>query len=403
MSLLSAVRVALGALLVHKGRSLLTCLGIVIGISAVVAMVSAGDGVHRKLDDRMATVGKNMILIRAGARTSSGDIANTAFLTRDDAAALRKRLGHRLTAVAEVQHAQRLAVTGTRNHPTLLCGTTPDLQVIREWSVQSGRFFSREDVIQAAPVCVLGDTVRRKLFPDDPDPVGRVVRLDRLPLRIVGVLGAKGRNPVGVDQDDEVIMPITTLQRKVIGEEKVTIILAAVPSESMTPGAMKEITRVLRQVHHVKPGSEDFDVSSVQQMAQLAYVITDTIQMLVAVLASLSLIVGGIGIMNIMLVSVTERTREIGIRLAVGATAGNVLAQFLIEAVALSMVGGVVGITLGIAASVGLAWAAGWPLVVSPVAVLLAVAVAAAVGIFFGFYPAWRASRLDPIVALRYE
>jgi putative ABC transport system permease protein len=279
----------------------------------------------------------------------------------------------------------------------------PEIQTLREWQPVAGRFFNRDEVSQAAPVCILGDTVRRELFPDEPNPVGRTVQVDRLRLRVIAVLAPKGRNPAGADQDDELFLPITTLQHKVVGEDRINIILTAARSEAQTGHALDEITRVLRQAHRVKAGSEDFDVSSVREMAELAYTVTSTLQVLVAVIASLSLVVGGIGIMNIMLVSVTERTREIGIRMAVGATSTAVLAQFLIEAVILSLLGGLAGITWGIATAVGLAWAVGWPVVISPTAVLVAVGVSAAVGVFFGFYPAWRASRLDPIDALRYE
>jgi putative ABC transport system permease protein len=403
MNFWSAIRVALGALLRHKGRSFLTSLGIVIGIGAVVAMVSAGDGVQRKLDERMATVGQNLILIRSGARAKNGDIADSTFLTRDDAAALRKQLSGLLTAVAEVQLAQRLAATRAGQWPTLLTGTTPDLRVVREWQLASGRFFSQEEVTQSAGVCVIGDTVRRKLFPNDPSPLGHALRVERLSLRVVGVLAPKGRNPAGADQDDEVFVPVTTLQRKVVGADRINIILAAARSESLTDRAVEEITRVLRQTHRLKEGSEDFDVASVREMAELGYVVTGAMEALVAVIASLSLVVGGIGIMNIMLVSVTERTREIGIRMAVGATASDVLTQFLLEAVALSLAGGLLGVTMGIGVAVVLAGVVGWPVVISPAAVLLAVGVAAGVGVFFGLYPAWKASRLDPIEALRYE
>jgi putative ABC transport system permease protein len=227
--------------------------------------------------------------------------------------------------------------------------------------------------------------------------------VDRLQLRIVGVLAPKGDDPIGTDQDDEVFVPLTTLQRKVTGEEKVALMLAAVKSEALTPRALEDIDQVLRRTHKVKSGSPDYDLRSVQEMAELGYTVTTTVQMLVAVIASLSLLVGGIGIMNIMLVSVTERTREIGLRMAVGARAADVLAQFLIEAVILAMAGGLLGITLGVAVAAVLASLAGWPMVVSPFAVVLACGVSGAVGIFFGFYPAWKASRLDPIEALRYE
>jgi putative ABC transport system permease protein len=403
MNFLASVRVALGALLVHKGRSLLTSLGIVIGIGSVIAMVSAGDGVRHKLDERMASVGKNLILVRPGAHTKVGAIADPAPLTRDDAAALRRQLGWVIRPVAEVQLSQRVVTTATRQSPTLLCGTTPELQSLRDWKVAAGRFLQREDLSGATAVCILGETVRRNLFPEDPVPIGRDLHVDRLRLRVVGLLSPKGRNPVGADQDDELIVPLTTLQRKIIGEDRISLLLTAARSEAQTDQAVEEISRVLRQTHHLKPGNEDFDVSSVREMAELAYVVTSTLQLLVAVIASLSLLVGGIGIMNIMLVSVTERTREIGIRMAVGATPAAVLGQFLTEAVILALLGGLVGLSLGVVTAAGLAWALGWPVVVSPGAVLLAFGVSAGVGVFFGFYPAWKASRLDPIDALRYE
>jgi putative ABC transport system permease protein len=403
MGLLAAVRVAFGALLVHKGRSVLTSLGIVIGIGAVIAMVSAGDGVQRKLDERMATVGRNLILIRAGARTKTGAVADTSFFTKDDAAAIRKQVGPLLNGLAEVQLTQRELATRSTHWKTLLCGTTPELAVVREWKLSAGRFLTADDVSRADPVCVIGQTVRKELFRDDPDPVGQSVRVDHLQLRIVGVLAPKGRDPIGTDQDDEVFLPLTTLQRKVVGDDKVGLMLTAVKSEALTRPAVEQIDRVLRQTHKIKTGSLDFDVSSVQEMAELGYTVTTTVQLLVAVIASLSLLVGGIGIMNIMLVSVTERTREIGLRMAVGATSADVLAQFLIEAVILALAGGLLGITLGVASATALALAAGWPVVVSPFFVLLACGVSGAVGVFFGFYPAWKASRLDPIVALRYE
>jgi putative ABC transport system permease protein len=252
-------------------------------------------------------------------------------------------------------------------------------------------------------VCLLGQTACQRLFPQRADPLGQSVRIDQVELRVVGVLAPKGRSPTGADQDDQVLLPLSTLQQRITGEERLSVILVAARSEVVLDGAKEEVQRVLRQRRHLAPGGENFDVSSVREMSEIAVVLTKTLRTLIAVIASISLLVGGIGIMNIMLVSVTERTREIGIRLAVGATPGNVLAQFLIEAVVLALAGGVIGVSVGLALAVVLARAVGWPVVLSPAMVLLAWGVSGAVGVFFGYYPAWKASRLDPIDALRHE
>jgi putative ABC transport system permease protein len=403
MSFLSAIRVAFAALLVNKGRSALTSLGIVIGISAVIAMVAAGGGARRKLDDRLESVGKNLILIRAGARNQQGLVADFVPLSSDDAAAIRKEAGPYLTGAAASQMVQRLASTRTGNWFTTITGSTPDIQHVRNWSVSCGRFYTEDDVKKREHVCLIGQTVRRKLFPDKPNPVGEKVRIDRLPLRVIGVLGEKGRSPTGADQDDQIFVPLTAL-REIVGEERIGLIVAAARSEDLIEKGKEVIVRVMRQRHHLRPNApDDFDVSSVREMAELAEILTTTMQILTAIIASISLVVGGIGIMNIMLVSVTERTREIGIRMAVGATAADVLIQFLLEAMALALIGGIIGISLGIGGAYGLARIAGWPLDVSPTVVMIAFAVSAGVGIFFGYYPALKASRLDPIEALRYE
>jgi putative ABC transport system permease protein len=277
------------------------------------------------------------------------------------------------------------------------------MKTVRKWVVQYGRFLADEDLKKQATVCVIGQTVREKLFPDNPNPVGQTIRVDRLQLRIIGVVEGKGRSPIGGDQDDQLFIPITTLQRKLVGDEILSMLLTSVDSVDHLEQTKADITRILREKRRGKPGLEDFDVSSVQEMAEIAVVMTRTMQFLIGIIASISLVVGGIGIMNIMLVSVTERTREIGIRMAIGATPADILTQFLIEAILLSLLGGLIGISLGIGAAVALAWAANWPIFVDYSMVALSFAVSGGVGVFFGYYPALKASRLDPIEALRYE
>jgi putative ABC transport system permease protein len=403
MKLLSALGVSLQALQIHKGRSILTSLGIVIGIGAVIGMVAAGDGARQKLDHQLDSVGKNMLVIRSGAHTVQGSIADFVPFRNDDAAVMRKRLGDRVVGVADLQLTQRVVSTKTRNWMTVVVGCTPDMLPVRQWQVKSGRFLTDADVKKQAQVCVLGQTVKEKLFPDEADPVGKIVRIEHLQLKVIGVLEPKGRSPIGADQDDQLFLPLSTLQHRVVGEESVTVILTVPRDENLTERVKDDTIRILRENHHVKTGREDFDVSSVSEMAAIAVVLTTTMRVLIAVIASISLLVGGIGIMNIMLVSVTERTKEIGLRMAVGARPGDILVQFLIEAIVLSLLSGVVGTGLGIAVAAVLARVVSWPLLIEPWVVLLAFMVCAAVGVFFGYYPAWKASRLDPIEALRYE
>jgi putative ABC transport system permease protein len=411
MSLLSAIRVALGALLVNKGRSILTSLGIVIGIMAVIAMVSAGSGARQKLDERLASVGKNLILIKPGARTLGGAMASYTPLTSEDAKALRDDpvLRRLLVGVAESQHLLTLAQTPTASHHVMVTGNVPAIREVRNWKVAYGRFFDESDMKQQALVCLIGETVRKKLFPHRTNPVGERVRIASHYLEVIGMLGEKGRAPNGDDQDNQVFVPLPTLQRKLAHEVRVGIIVAATREPAVEEGSYVEsakarIQAIMRERHRLRPGQDDdFEVSSIQEVAQLATMVTTVLNLLIIVIASISLVVGGIGIMNIMLVSVTERTREIGIRMAVGATPADIRNQFLIEAAVLAMAGGIIGISLGIGVAVVLGRLANWPIYVSPMSVALAFGVSAAVGVFFGYYPAAKASRLDPIEALRYE
>ena len=402
MGFLSAIRVALEALLVNKVRTALTSLGIVIGTGAVIALVSAGEGARSKLDDMLESLGKTIILIRSVCIARSAQ-PQARPLTSADVDAVRKQAAPYVTGVAALQYTQRVASSRTASWSMSVVGTTPDLQEVRKWKMAYGRFLVDDDLKKDAAICLLGDTVRRRLFPNDPNPVGQWIRMDYLRLRIVGILDSKGRSLTGSDQDDQILMPLTTLQHKLEGKENLSMIVASARSEDMIERARQEIEQIMRGRHRVKPGAEDFDVSTVQEMVQLAVVVTHTMQLLVAVIASISLVVGGIGIMNIMLVSVVERTHEIGLRMAVGATPQDVLVQFLLEAVTLTLLGGTLGATLGIGAAMMLARLASWPLIISPFMVLLAFILSAGVGIFFGFYPAWKASQLEPIDALRHE
>jgi len=403
MTFLSALRVALAALLVHKGRSTLTSLGIVIGTGAVIAMVSAAGGARQMLDDRLENVGKSLILIRPGARTQHGALTDVKPLTNDEANTLRLRLRGQVQGVAEVQASMRVASSRLHNCKTMVVGTSAGMRKVRSWAVEFGRFFGDDDLKKQAAVCVLGQTVRDRLFPGNLNPVGQIVRIDQLPLKVIGILGEKGRSPIGGDQDDQIFMPLNTFQWKLAGEESLSAILVSANTMEMLDPVKDEVIRLLREKRRIKNGQDDFDVSSVQEMSELARIVTRTLEVLIAIIASVSLLVGGIGIMNIMLVSVTERTREIGIRMSIGATPGDVLLQFLIEAIALSLLGGLLGIALGAGAAAAMAWAFKWPIFIDLKIVVLAFLVSGGVGVFFGYYPALKASRLDPIEALRYE
>jgi putative ABC transport system permease protein len=403
MSFLSSIWIAAGALLVHKGRSILTSLGIVIGISAVIAMVSAGEGARLLLEDRLSSLGKNLIMVRSGTSIAQVMTSSTSPLTTADARAIRQQLGHELPAIAELQMIQRMVSWHATHHATAVTGCTPELLTVRGWELQSGRFITAEDDKKMANVCIIGATLKDKLFGNQDNVLDKSVRVGQLDLRIIGMMAPKGRSPLGFDQDDQLFVPLSTVQRRLANEDRLDMILTSTRSAEDIDRTKEAIREVLRRRRHVRAGNEDFDVSSVNEITDLARTVTTVLQLLVAIVAGISLVVGGIGIMNIMLVSVTERTREIGVRMAVGATPANVLSQFLIESMMLSLAGGVIGLILGLAVAVLMAGFIGWPLVISPWAVLVGCGVSCAVGLFFGFYPAWKASRLDPIEALRHQ
>jgi len=408
MGFFAALRVAVSALFVNKGRSALTSLGIVIGISAVIAMVAAGNGAKEKLDERLESVGKSIILIRPGGRTSTGLMVQSTPLTREDAEAIRKdpQLKRQLIGAAESQTMQGQVTSGAGTFVTTISGIWPDMFLIRKWQVTVGRMFTKSDNRGAHAVCDLGETVAKKLFPGrrPVDMIGQRVKVFGQSLEVIGVLAPKGRTPIGSDQDDQIFIPINTLQSRLGQEPRISLITATAKTTDEINPAKERIIQILRERHNLRPGvPDDFDVTSVEEMAAIGVLLTNTLNILVIVIASISLVVGGIGIMNIMLVSVTERTREIGIRMAVGATPSDVRNQFLIESVVLSLGGGLIGVLLGLGFAIVITHYLSWPLRLAPIYPAVAFGVAAAVGVFFGYYPAVKASRLDPIEALRFE
>jgi putative ABC transport system permease protein len=406
MDATDTLKIAYTALGTNKMRSLLTMLGVIIGVGAVIAMLAVGNGAKTVVEGQIASMGTNVILIFPGATSQRGVSAGAGTsikLTVDDAAAILNECPS-VMYVTPVSHSGGQAVAGSVNWATDAQGVGPDFFSIREWPIKSGEYFTDSDEHGAAKVCVIGATVSRELFGENEDPVGKTIRFRKLPLKVVGLLAAKGPNAMGRDQDDDIYLPYSTLQERVLGVTWAGYITASAVSQEAIPSAIDEITQLLRSRHRLRPSDEDdFTIRSQTEIADMATQTSKTLGILLAAIASISLVVGGIGIMNIMLVSVTERTREIGVRMAVGARTKDVLFQFLIEAVVLSCLGGAIGIAMGVIGSRVISVGAGWPVVISPVSIALAVAFAVLVGIGFGFYPAWKASHLNPIEALRYE
>jgi len=396
--------VGLRAIARNKMRSFLTALGIIIGVACVIAVVAIGNGATKSIENTINALGTNYIMLFPGATTSSGarTFTGNSNFTAEDADAIKAEC----PAVAYVSpfvRASAQVVAGELNWGTSVQGVGVDYPLIRSWNVAQGTFFSDQDVKSASKTCVLGNTVAENLFPDG-QAVGQIVRIKNVPFKVVGVLEKKGGNMMGQDQDDVVIAPYTTVMKRLSGKTKIDMIQLSAASASQVQEAQNEVDAVLRQRHRIPPnGDSDFQMRSQEEIAQAQGQQATVLRMLLICIAAISLFVGGIGIMNIMLVSVTERTREIGIRMAIGAKGRHVLLQFLFEAVTLAIVGGGVGVGLGVAASLIIKRFLQWPIIVTPTSVALSFGVAAAVGIFFGFYPARKAARLDPIDALRYE
>jgi putative ABC transport system permease protein len=399
------IRVALRALARNKMRTVLTMLGIIIGVGAVICTVAIGQGASSQVQAQIQSLGDNIVMVFAGSVNTGGvRMGNgaTKTLVNDDADAILQHVPN-VTMISPMAGASVQVVNGNQNWLTRANGTSADISQIRNWPVAQGSMFSERDVNMAANVCVLGNTVAQQLFGDQ-DPVGQMIRVQNLPFRVLGVLVAKGQNSNGQDQDDTLMMPYTTVQKKISGISWLQMVMVATSSHDSMTQVQSSIAALLRQRHHLRPGEDDdFIIRSPTEMAQAAEATSLVMTILLGGIASISLLVGGIGIMNIMLVSVTERTREIGVRMAVGATEQDVQAQFLSEALVLSSLGGLAGILLGTVASAIISNVLHWSTVVSPLSVVVAVVFSAGVGIVFGYYPARRAARLDPIEALRYE
>ena len=406
MSIFMTFRIAVKALNRNKLRTTLTMLGMIIGVGAVITMVALGNGARVSIEQQIQSAGTNVIMISAGNFTAGGvrggaGGANT--LTPDDAVAIREVPGVQYL-VETVRNRGGQVVAANQNWNTSIEGTNVDLPMIKSWPMESGTFLTATDLATNSKVCVIGTTVKSMLYPDGNDPVGEIIRIGKHPFKIIGVLTSKGQSSVGQDQDDVIYAPFTTVQKRMRGITYIEGMTVSAASADNIKQVADAISAVLRVRHKIQPGdNDDFMCRTLEDIAAIRTETTRTMTMLLASIAGVSLLVGGIGIMNIMLVSVTERTREIGLRLAIGARGGDVLLQFLVEAVVLSLLGGSIGIGLGFGLSQGLTQFLQWPTYVSPDAVLVAFGFAAAIGVFFGFYPARKASALDPIEALTYE
>ena len=398
-------KVAIKALGKNKMRSGLTMLGIIIGVAAVIAMVGIGAGAKSMVNAQIASLGENLLNVFPGSQQSGGvrmGAGSITTLTEEDAAAIKANCPA-VQWISPVTRSGAQVVAGGQNWATSIQGYSPDFPNIRSWQLSYGSFFTDQDVKGATKVCVLGQTVVTNLFGGG-DPTGEIVRIKKLPFRVVGVLVSKGQNAFGQDQDDIIIAPYTTVQKKLSGTSYINYIIASAQSQQQIPVAEDQITQLLRQRHKIMPGQDDdFTVRSQLDIATAASSTSSIMTILLGAIASVSLLVGGIGIMNIMLVSVTERTREIGIRMAVGAKGHDIMIQFLAESIVLSLVGGTAGILVGVLSAKLISAILHWAILTSAPAITLAFFFAAFVGVFFGFYPARKASMLDPIEALRYE
>lgn len=405
-------KIALRAIGANKLRSFLTALGIIIGIASVITMLAVGQGSKQSIQANIAEMGSNMIMISPGADMRGGvrqDASSMETLKMTDYQALKDGC-HYISAISPVVNSSGQFIYGNQNTPSTVYGVNTDYLTIRQLSVDDGEMFTDADIKASAKVCVLGQTVVDNLFPDGSDPVGKVIRFNSIPFRVIGVLKKKGYNSMGMDQDDLVLAPYTSVMKRILAQTYLGGIQCSAITEDVTDKATAEITDILRSNHKLKDATEtteayddDFNIRSQEELASMMNSTTNMLTVLLGCVAGISLIVGGIGIMNIMYVSVTERTREIGLRMSVGARGIDILNQFLIEAILLSVTGGVIGVLLGVGASYAIKFFVHWPIAIEPWTIVMSFTVCTLTGVFFGWYPAKKASQLDPIEALRYE
>lgn len=406
MNFANLFKIALRALNTNKFRGFLTMLGIIIGVASVITMLAIGQGSKQSIREQISEMGSNMLMIHPGSMRMGGvrqDASTMQSLKIEDYNAIVQKSEY-VAAVSPSVTSSGQVIYSSNNTPTTLYGVNQDYLEIRKYKVTDGDVFSDQDIRTFAKVCLIGKTVADNLFPDGESPLGKYIRFNKTPLKIIGVLEPKGYNSMGMDQDDLLIAPYTTVQKRVLAINYLQGIYASAVNEELSPKAVEEIEEILRFNHKIKEDGEDnFEVRSQEELTSMMTSTTDLMTLLLSCIAGISLLVGGIGIMNIMYVSVTERTREIGLRMSIGAKGKDILIQFLIEAVLLSFVGGIIGILLGVSVTFVVKFVAGWPVLIQPWSVLLSFAVCTLTGIFFGWYPARKAASLDPIEAIRYE